>query len=135
MATYPYYPNYMQPQQNYAYPQQVQAQYPNNAQNVLVRVQSENDARMYPVAPGASVIFTDENAPYIYVKSVNMSQLDRPQFERYRLVKEETQLNAVQESQTPSFDPKDYVTKEEFLQWATKIKDSIMKKEGDLDVE
>ena len=44
---------------------------------------------MYPVAPGNSVTFIDENAPYCYTKSVDMSQLNRPTFEKYRLVKEE----------------------------------------------
>ena len=55
----------------------------------FVRVQNENEARMYPVAPGNSVTFINENAPYCYTKSVEMSQLDRPKFEKYRLVKEE----------------------------------------------
>lgn len=50
---------------------------------------NENEARMYPVAPGNSVTFIDESVPYCYVKTVDMSQLDRPKFEKYRLVKEE----------------------------------------------
>lgn len=58
-------------------------------QGVFVRVQSEQDARSYPVAPGNSVTFIDENAPFCYVKAVDASALDRPRFERYRLVKEE----------------------------------------------
>ena len=56
----------------------------------FVRVRSEHEARMWPVAPGNSVTFIDENAPYCYTKTVDMSQLDRPRFERYRLVKEES---------------------------------------------
>ena len=58
-------------------------------QGVFVRVQSEQEARSYPVAPGNSVTFIDENAPYCYTKAVDASALDRPRFERYRLVKEE----------------------------------------------
>lgn len=61
----------------------------NVQQGGFVRVQSENEARMYPVAPGNSVTFIDETAPYCYTKTMDMSQLDRPKFEKYRLVKEE----------------------------------------------
>lgn len=81
-----YYPQYQQ-----SYTPQQQAQ-----NNGFIRVQSENEARMYPVAPGNSVIFIDENAPFCYTKTVDTSQLDRPKFEKYRLVKEE------QEEQTTS---------------------------------
>jgi hypothetical protein len=35
------------------------------------------------------VTFKDENAPYVYTKTQGFSQLDRPVFEKYRLVKEE----------------------------------------------
>jgi hypothetical protein len=41
------------------------------------------------VAPGNSVTFKDETAPYVYTKTQGFSQLDRPVFEKYRLVKEE----------------------------------------------
>lgn len=83
----------------YPQPQQTPVQQPIAAQNQpqmpqgqntgFVRVQSENEARMYPVAPGTSVVFINENEPYCYTKTVDMSQLDRPKFDRYRLVKEE----------------------------------------------
>jgi hypothetical protein len=59
-------------------------------QNGFVRVQSEEQARQYPVSQGTSVIFIDENAPYCYTKTMDMSQLDKPRFEKYRLVKETT---------------------------------------------
>lgn len=58
-------------------------------QNGFVRVRDENEARMYPVAPGNSITFVNENAPYCYTKTVNMGQLDRPIFEKYRLVRED----------------------------------------------
>lgn len=72
-----------QPQQN--------AQYQHNApiQGNFVRVPSEEVARNWNVQPGTSVTFIDENAPYCYTKTVDISQLDRPRFEKYRLVKEE----------------------------------------------
>jgi hypothetical protein len=54
------------------------------------------------------VTFIDENAPYCYTKTVDMSQLDRPKFERYRLVKEESPSQPVeatsQAAQQPAVD-------------------------------
>ena len=44
---------------------------------------------MWPIAPGSSITFKDETAPYVYTKTMGFSQLDRPQFETYRLIKEE----------------------------------------------
>lgn len=66
-----------------------QMQQPAIQQSGFVLVPSEQEARNYPVAPGNSVTFKDENAPYCYVKTMGFNQLDRPTFERYRLVKEE----------------------------------------------
>ena len=57
-----------------------------------ISVRSENDARNYPIAPGNSVTFKDENAPYIYIKTMGLSQFDSPTFERFRLVKENGEL-------------------------------------------
>lgn len=83
---YQYYQPVMQQPQNIQQTQQTQ---PTVQQNGFIRVQSENDARMYPVAPGSSVTFINDNAPYCYVKTMDLSQLDRPKFDKYRLVKEE----------------------------------------------
>ena len=55
----------------------------------FVCVSSEEEARKYPVAYGNSVTFKNENAPYVYTKTMGFSQLDRPLFEKYKLVKEE----------------------------------------------
>lgn len=69
--------------------------YPQNTQYMqmqntgFIPVQSEEEARAWAVAPGNSVTFKDENAPYCYTKSMGFSQLDQPKFEKYRLVKEE----------------------------------------------
>lgn len=98
---YPYQPNYFgnpyQPPMMQQ-PQQQRVQQPTIQQSGFVLVPSEQDARNYPVAPGNSVTFKDENAPYCYVKTMGFSQLDRPTFERYRLVKEDTEQNS-QEAQ------------------------------------
>ena len=55
----------------------------------FVCVSSEEEARKYPVAYGNSVTFKNENAPYVYTKTMGFSQLDSPLFEKYKLVKEE----------------------------------------------
>lgn len=83
----PYYPNYFQPQQMpqmpMNQPQQVQQA------SGFVSVRSEAEARNYPVAYGNSVTFKDETSPYIYTKTMGFSQLDRPIFDKYKLVKED----------------------------------------------
>lgn len=76
---YPYYPYQQQYQQQ---PMQIQ-------NGGLVSVRGIEEARNYPVAPGNSVTFKDETSPYVYTKTQGFSQLDRPVFEKYRLVKEE----------------------------------------------
>lgn len=109
-----YQPYYQQPAQQ-VQPAQMQAPVQNNG---FVRVQSENDARMYPVAPGNSVTFIDDNAPYCYVKTMDFSQLDRPKFEKYRLVKEEE----VQAQTAPKVDMNNYATKDDLAEVWTVVK-------------
>jgi hypothetical protein len=54
-----------------------------------VSVRNIEEAFNWPVAPGNSITFKDENSPYIYTKTKGFSQLEAPIFERFRLVKEE----------------------------------------------
>ena len=62
---------------------------------------NETAARNYPIAPGNSVTFIDENNPYCYTKTMGLNQLDRPVFKRYRLVEEQdTFQNAQSAPQT-----------------------------------
>lgn len=68
-------------------PQIVQPQIQNGG---LVYVRSLQEAFNYPVAPGTSVTFKDENSPYMYTKTKGFSQLEQPVFDVYRLVKEDT---------------------------------------------
>lgn len=80
---FPYqYPLYSQQ------PQQVQQPSPG-----FVSVRNIQEAQSYPVAPGNCVLFRDENAPYVYAKTMGYSQLERPTFEKYRLIKEDIQEN------------------------------------------
>ena len=82
----------MQPTQMSGANQQIQQ--PTIQQSGFVLVQSEQEARAYPVAPGNSITFKDESQPYCYVKTMGFNQLDRPTFERYRLVKEDSPVAA-----------------------------------------
>ena len=130
---YPYYPGYYG-QQNPYYQQQIQqqmaqqqaqqqAQQPTIQQSGFVLVPSEQEARNYPVAPGNSVTFKDENAPYCYVKTMGFNQFDQPRFERYRLVKEpdETHGNAIERTEKPE--------KRTETQYATKTELDALKKQ------
>lgn len=101
-SAYPFaYPYYQQPmmQPVQMMPQQTAQSQP--VQSGFVRVRDENEARMYPVAPGQSVTFVNENSPYCYTKTVNMGQLDRPIFEKYRLVKEDESSAPVEAPNKP----------------------------------
>lgn len=96
------------PQQMQQAPQPVQTQQQyTTIQGGFVRVRNENEARMYPVAPANSVTFIDENTPYVYTKTVNMGQLDRPIFEKYRLVKEDDTPAPAESPQKPIEAPPD----------------------------
>lgn len=87
----PYYPQGYYQQQQMA--PQMQAPAPATQPQIqnggFVSVRNEMEARNYPVAPGNSITFKDETAPYVYTKTMGFSQLDRPIFDKYKLVKEE----------------------------------------------
>lgn len=114
-----YYPNYAY---NGAYHQPQQG-----IQNGgFVTVQSEEEARSYPVGHGMSVTFRDENAPYIYTKTLGFGQFDSPAFERYKLTKETTQStrkggNAPVTEKAEDSPP--YVTKGEYEALCEELKD------------
>ena len=108
-----------QPMQQQAQQPVQQLQYPVLQQGGFVRVRNENEARTYFVAPGNSVTFIDENSNYIFTKTVNMGQLDRPIFEKYRLVKEDDDTapqQPVEQPQkpveTPQIDVSQFITKD-----------------------
>lgn len=84
------YPNYFYPQAQAYTPAPAAPQQPAQTAG-FVTVRNEAEARNYPVAYGNSVTFRDENAPYIYTKTMGFSQLDRPVFDKYKLVKEDAE--------------------------------------------
>ena len=96
-----YNPYLYQPQswslQNTQQPQTQPQQIQNGG---FINVRSEQEARNYPIAIGTSVTFKDENAPYIYNKTMGFSQFDTPRFDKYRLVKEDSaeMQNSAQEN-------------------------------------
>lgn len=70
-----------------------------NTQQLMIRVSGEAEAWNYPVAPGATVVFTD--GVRIYIKTTDNSPTGGFRFERF--VREEPQ-----KPETP------YITREEF---------------------
>ena len=105
------YPNY-QPYYQQQYPtmaqqQQMQAapsQAPQIQNGGFISVRSEDEARNYPVAPGTSVTFIDEMRQKVYAKTMGFSQLDRPIFVSYKLVKEEVPQEAQIATEKPQTD-------------------------------
>jgi hypothetical protein len=90
---FPYIPPYQQYQQMMQYSQ------PTQNTGSFVSVSNEAMARNYPLAPGTSGTFINENEPYCYTKTMGLSQFDRPVFKRYRLVEE---TDEPQDAQTVS---------------------------------
>lgn len=136
---YPYYQGYPNYNPMY-YQQQLQnmQQMNNSQQNIqsspqiqnggFVMVKDINEAMNYPVAPGNSVTFKNENLPYIYTKTLGFSQLDNPIFEKFRLVKEENeQIEPIIERENNNVPFVEYVTKEEADNLRTEI--NVLKEE------
>ena len=130
---YPYFQNY--PQYFNPYVSQTAPQSAPQNQTIqnggFITVRSEDEARNYPVAPGNSVTFRDEAAPYIYTKTMGFSQLDRPVFERYRLVKEQAENAIKQPEEQKAVDLSAYALKADLDAINAEIqylKDEICKK-------
>ena len=94
-------------------------------QSPFVMVRSEMEARNYPVAYGNSVTFKDETAPYVYSKTMGFSQLDKPIFEKYRLIKEEAEEETVTKKECRCNDYKDQIKdfEEKINEYNSKIGD------------
>ena len=85
-----------------------------------VVVQSEQEARSYPVAPGNNVIFKNETAPFMYSKTMGNSALEPPTFEKYRLVKEDEAEPKAAEQKKEEIDLSGYVMKTDLSEYAKK---------------
>ena len=95
-APYAYQPYVPQMSPSNPTPQPVQQNQSIQNTGVIV-VRNENEAKTYPVGPGYSVTFKNENEPYLYTKTVGFNQLEPPVFKRYLLVEEEEKEPVSQE--------------------------------------
>ena len=93
MAGYNFIPQYpyMTPQVNQYYQGTPQIQ-----NGGFIPVKSIEEAYNWAVAPGNSITFKDENAPYVYTKTKGFSPLEPAVFEKYRLVKEDDAVKPVE---------------------------------------
>lgn len=114
-----FYPQYqMQPAQmsgaNQNFQQISQTQQTQQIQNgAFVQVKSIEEARNYPVAPGNSVSFKIENAPYVCEKTQSFSQFESPIFVKYRLLREDDEPNQATPEESKTDIAAIYVKKEE----------------------
>lgn len=101
----PYYPSYQQYYQPYQQTQQ---------QSSLLHVQNEQQAREWSVSPGSSLMFIDDNAPYIYTKTAGNSQLEPCVFKIFKVseIGQETPRN--QAPAPGGVDIPEYVQRAEF---------------------
>lgn len=67
----------------------------------FMSIRGRDIAVNYPIAPGNTIFFKDELAPYVYVKTMGYSPLDRPTLETYR------REDAVLPQEAPSDDKED----------------------------
>lgn len=105
MANYNYYPYnpYTQPYQTANQQMQQPIQQPQQIHNGgYVSVRSEDEARMYPVAPGNSVTFINELAPFIYKKTMGFSQFDKPIFEVFEVTPKKAPKNEEMPKEAPN---------------------------------
>lgn len=129
-SPYQYAPQYQQPQYTpnaMQQPTQTAQTYQPPVQNQVqnggfVTVRSEEEARNYPVAPGTSITFKNESAPYCYTKTMGFSQLEAPRFEKFRLVKEESDYTVDSHSEVEQ-SPVDYATKDDLAAVVSAMKD------------
>lgn len=87
-----YQPNIPQqniPQQNVSQQNMQQQQNTQQMQNGgFIVAKSIEEARNYPTAPGVVLTFKIANQPFVCEKAQGFSQFEAPQFDVYRLVKE-----------------------------------------------
>lgn len=96
------------------YYQYYQYQQPQQQQSALLHVQSEQQAREWSVSPGSSMMFIDDNAPYIYTKTAGNSQLEPCVFKIFKVseIGQETPRN--QAPAPGGVDIPEYVQRAEF---------------------
>ena len=103
-----YQPQFTGYQPTYTKPVITQNQ--NTQLNTFQWVQGRAGAEAYPIAPGASVILMDSNAPVIYYKSADQSGRYLP-MKTYDLVERTEPVQGPNEA--PSIDTSAFVTRDE----------------------
>lgn len=73
---------------------------------VFTPVHSDNEVLNSPVAPGNTIYFKHETEPYIYTKSMGMSQFEVPQTKKYKLEEVEMTNGAINVPTEPTNQPK-----------------------------
>lgn len=73
---------------------------------VFTPVHSDNEVLNSPVAPGNTIYFKHETGPYIYTKSMGMSQFEVPQTKKYKLEEVEMTNGAINVPTEPISQPK-----------------------------
>ena len=73
---------------------------------VFTPVHSDNEVLNSPVAPGNTIYFKHETEPYIYTKSMGMSQFEVPQTKKYKLEEVEMTNGAINVPTEPISQPK-----------------------------
>ena len=99
--SYPYYPNYYQPQQNAG----------------IVWVQGEAGAKSYLVGSGQSVLLMDSEGSCFYIKSTDQSGMPLP-------LRVFDYKERVQEASHSPAAGAEYVTKEEFMEFKKSLEAS-----------
>lgn len=98
----------------------------------FIRVKNIDEARNYPVAPGNSITFKIEGAPYLCTKTMGFSQLEQPRFEKFKLVKEDDSIAQTDENaKDNSMNDKPYATEDELKE----TKEAIEKLKSDFEEE
>ena len=86
-----YNPWFYTPQNPYGVMQPIQMPQPQNhpvtSENKFIWVQGKEGAKSYPTAPGVTLLFLDDQAPYIY-KKVTDREGKTSEFKTYKLVEE-----------------------------------------------
>lgn len=114
MAYNQYYNQFMQ------YPQYQQ---PQQQQSALIHVQSEQQAREWSVSPGCSLMFIDDNAPYIYTKTAGNSQLEPCVFKIFQVSEITAKTAPKTSAEAESIVISDYVTRAEYEAVMTQLDD------------
>lgn len=132
MNPYNYFP--MTYQNQYYTQQQQQQQTPQAFNGGYVTVRSEEEARNYPVAMGASVTFFNETQPFCYKKSAGTSPLDPPTFEVYKILKVGSDVKPQNNTEDNSISSEISALKKQVAELQDKYNELIRQKESEEDV-